>query len=259
MGVPAHGPGRGSSPLRILFRDAHILVLDKPSGMAMHRGTGHEEGTILDEARRLVTGPPRGPFPVHRLDLTTSGAVILAVTSEAAAHLSRQFEEGQVGKRYLALVKGRAHDKGQVKIPLWKRRADPGKAPRQDLRPALTRYRTLLRGRGVSLLEAVPVTGLPHQIRRHFRHIGHPIAGDDRWGDRLFNTWLAKEKGLSRCFLHCTSLSIRHPFTGEPLTFSSPLPEELEGVLLSLNLQEGTENSHDEGRKLPTHPSGKEP
>lgn len=226
------------APIRVLFGDALLVAVDKPAGMAMHPGTGHESGTVVQWARDLLGGPRWGPAPVHRLDLETSGVALLALRPDAAQALGRQFEAGEVQKAYVALVKGRTHDRGTIRVPLIQRRADPRRGPRQERREALTRYRTLARGRGVSLVLAEPATGITHQIRRHFAHIGHPLAGDERWGDRRFDTWLRTEHGLTRIFLHCARLGFRHPATGRPEVLRAPLPAELLAALESLGIAE---------------------
>lgn len=229
-------PASPRDPIRVLFSDAMLLAVDKPAGMAMHPGTGHESGTLIEWAATLLGNPRWGPAPVHRLDIETSGVAVLAVRPDAAEAVGRQFEAGEVAKAYVTLVKGHTHERGTIQLPLIRRRADVRWGPRKDRRDAVTRYRTLARARGVSVVLAEPETGITHQIRRHFAHIGHPVAGDARWGDRRFNTWLRAEHGLGRMFLHSAWLRFRHPATSRPLLLRAPLPASLSGVLVSLGV-----------------------
>lgn len=220
---------------RIIYEDARILVLDKPAGLAVHGGSGVSLGCI--EALRLLRPESKDLELAHRLDRDTSGCLLLAKRRSALRVLHELLREGQVDKRYLTLVKGRWPE-GETKIdaPLVTHRVggearvkvdESGKEARSTFR-LLDRY-----GKTASLLEVSLDTGRTHQIRVHALHAGHPVAGDERYGDRDFAEYL-KSFGLKRMFLHAHSLSFDWPDTGEPFSASAPLPDDLKAVLTAL-------------------------
>jgi 23S rRNA pseudouridine955/2504/2580 synthase len=220
---------------RIIYEDARILVLDKPAGLAVHGGSGVSLGCI--EALRLLKPECKDLELAHRLDRDTSGCLLLAKRRSALRVLHELLREGQVDKRYLTLVKGRWPE-GETKIaaPLVTHRVggearvkvdESGKEARSAFR-LIDRY-----GRTASLLEVSIDTGRTHQIRVHALHAGHPVAGDERYGDRDFDEYL-KSFGLKRMFLHAHSLSFDWPDTGEPFSASAPLPDDLKAVLTAL-------------------------
>jgi 23S rRNA pseudouridine955/2504/2580 synthase len=220
---------------RIIHEDARILVLDKPAGLAVHGGSGVSLGVI--EALRLLKPECKDLELAHRLDRDTSGCLLLAKRRSALRVLHELLREGQVDKRYLTLVKGRWPE-GETKIdaPLVTHRVggearvkvdESGKEARSTFR-LLERY-----GKTASLLEVSIDTGRTHQIRAHALHAGHPVAGDERYGDRDFDEYL-KSFGLKRMFLHAHSLSFDWPETGEPFSASAPLPDDLKAVLTAL-------------------------
>jgi 23S rRNA pseudouridine955/2504/2580 synthase len=220
---------------RIIHEDARILVLDKPAGLAVHGGSGVSLGVI--EALRLLKPECKDLELAHRLDRDTSGCLLLAKRRSALRVLHELLREGQVDKRYLTLVKGRWPE-GETKIdaPLVTHRVggearvkvdESGKEARSTFR-LLDRY-----GKTASLLEVSIDTGRTHQIRVHALHAGHPVAGDERYGDRDFDEYL-KSFGLKRMFLHAHSLSFDWPETGEPFSASAPLPDDLKAVLTAL-------------------------
>lgn len=220
---------------RIVFEDARLLVLDKPAGLAVHGGSGVSLGCI--EALRALRPELPELELVHRLDRATSGCLLVAKRRSALRQLHALLREGRVEKRYLTLVQGRwpAHV-GEVEAPLLTKRPASearvkvdaaGKAAKSSFRVLETYART------ATLLEVAIATGRTHQIRVHTSHLGHPIAGDDRYGDEAFNAALAK-LGLHRMFLHAHSVQLAWPETGEPLAVSVPLPAELAKVLTAL-------------------------
>jgi 23S rRNA pseudouridine955/2504/2580 synthase len=220
---------------RIIHEDARVLVLDKPAGLAVHGGSGVSLGVI--EALRLLKPECKDLELAHRLDRDTSGCLLLAKRRSALRVLHELLREGQVDKRYLTLVKGRWPE-GETKIdaPLVTHRVggearvkvdEAGKEARSTFR-LLERY-----GKTASLLEVSIDTGRTHQIRVHALHAGHPVAGDERYGDRDFDEYL-KSFGLKRMFLHAHSLSFDWPETGEPFSASAPLPDDLKAVLTAL-------------------------
>ena len=169
--------------------------------------------------------------PLHRLDRGTSGVIVFTHTAEATARLQRSFD-GAVEKTYLALVRGTPPDDGTIDHPIPRREDGPRV-------PALTRFRTRFRVpdgpaldlppdiRRVSLVEARPRTGRLHQVRRHLKHIHHPLIGDANYGKGPLNRAFAESIGLRRLALHALSLRLPHPQTGELLLFTAPLPEDL--------------------------------
>ena len=239
--------------LEILFEDDFLVAVLKPSGVATHQGEGHEQDNLLTRLRAQLRARGEADTeqiaPVHRLDRGTSGIVVFGRAPVVVKAFHDALEKGQVRRRYLALVQGVAHRKGTIRVPLSRHEARGRRAPRGraakappgkvaadagDMQEAETRYRRLLYTRAATLLRVSPRTGRPHQIRRHLKGIGHPIAGDDRWGDVGFNRWIAGQHGLDRLFLHATSLTFPHPISGAPVTLECPLPKDLQAVLDSL-------------------------
>jgi 23S rRNA pseudouridine955/2504/2580 synthase len=220
---------------RIVFEDARMLVLDKPAGLAVHGGSGVSLGAI--EALRSLRPQLTDLELAHRLDRATSGCLLVAKRRSALRQLHELLREGRVEKRYLTLVRGcwPAHV-DEVEAPLLTKRPASearvkvdaaGKAARSSFRVLETYART------ASLLEVTIATGRTHQIRVHTSHLGHPVAGDERYGDEAFDASLAK-LGLRRMFLHAHSVSFEWPDTGEEFAVSVPLPEELAEVLTAL-------------------------
>lgn len=211
----------------IVYQDAHLVIVDKPAGMVVHPGTGHHGSDLLATMSSLPL--QLGPLaPLHRLDRDTSGLVALGRTPECARNFAQLLQSGLVSKEYLALAQGVSHRKGKISVPLAHRDSF---GPRPVMQEAETRYHRLLFTRAASLLRVNPVTGRPHQIRRHLRSIGHPVAGDHRWGDPGFNRWITHHYGLDHLFLHAHRLEFPHPVTGEPISVQQPLPEVLVQVL----------------------------
>ena len=216
--------------LPVLFEDDHILAVDKPAGLAVHGGSGIAHGAI----ERLRASRPQAKFLelAHRLDRETSGVLLLAKKRSALVALHEDLRERAMDKRYLAAVAGRVRDdKRRVKVALRKYSTGEGErrvaVDDEGGQEAETIFRRLARSDEFSLLEAQLLTGRTHQIRVHLAHIGHPILGDEKYGDFALNKALRK-RGLKRMFLHAAELSFDHPATGERLTVRSPLPAELE-------------------------------
>ena len=219
----------------VLYEDREILVLNKPSGLAVHKGSGLEYGVI--EALRALR--PEEPFLelAHRLDRETSGCLALARTPGALRQIQEAFRAGQVEKRYLALVRGHwNHGPREVNQPLRRNVLRGGERMvevLEDGKPALTRFRPVSLHKPASLLEACIATGRTHQIRVHAAHVGHPLAGDEKYGDAAFNRLMADQYGLRRLFLHAHSLNL--PLGGREIAVSAPLDAELKAVLDQLN------------------------
>jgi len=221
--------------LPVLYRDDALVVVDKPSGMIVHRGWAQDEVTALSVLRGMLG---HWVYPVHRLDRGTSGVLIFACTPEVAGRLGTAFADDAVSKRYLALVRGHAPEQVLIDHAIAK---EPGK-PKQ---PSQTRVARLFSApltdeltgisRNYSWLEAWPLTGRAHQVRRHLKHINHPIIGDVRYGKSEHNRLFRRRFGLERMALHAERVSFVHPVHGTPLEVSAPVPVELARVLAALS------------------------
>ncbi|MFZ5660185.1 MAG: 23S rRNA pseudouridine(955/2504/2580) synthase RluC [Pseudomonadota bacterium] len=234
--APAGGPGR--APVRrdledaILYEDPALLVINKPAGLAVHGGSGLSYGLI----ESLRAARPEAPFLelVHRLDRDTSGCLIVAKKRSALRSLHEQLRLGQMDKHYLVLVRGAWRGGArQVSTPLRKSVLRSGERMVQvdaSGKEAATRFVPLRAFPQASLLRAELDTGRTHQIRVHLQSIGHPVAGDDKYGDPDFNQRMAS-LGLKRLFLHAAHLNFMHPVKGERLLIDAGLPAELEKVL----------------------------
>jgi len=248
--VPAGGSVKGARSVKYTFRvlheDEHVLVVDKPAGLAAHPGSGIEGATLVDEVRAYLRVPddlPPGEFrpsPAHRLDRDTSGIVLTAKTRKAMVRLGELFTEGdEIRKAYLALAKGKMpRPTGVIELPLSEHEQTSRSRDRRgvNFQDAVTRWQVTSSNHDASFLSVRIETGRTHQIRRHLQAMGHPVAGDRRYGDFPFNKEARSRWGLRRMFLHAWKLEIPHPVTGEPLRLESPLPPELVEVLGRANL-----------------------
>ena len=214
-----------------------FAAFDKPSGMAVHRGWAADDAPLALTVARDRLGRP--VFPVHRLDRATSGVLVFALTSADAAALQRAFVAGRVEKRYLALVRGRPPESGLVDHPVPRSKELDG--PEHRL-PAITDYATLGSaeapglGRMFSLVLCRPRTGRQHQIRRHMKHLGHPLVGDTNYGKGDINRWFRAEYALSRLALHAAELSFPDPRTDAIVALEAALPADFSGALEKLGL-----------------------
>ncbi len=206
--------------LTVLHRDRDLLVVDKPSGLLSV--PGRQPGwrdSALSRARR-----DHDPvYDVHRLDMDTSGVLVLALRRKAEAALKAQFEARTVAKRYLARVAGQPAEHGEIDLPLTR---VGGLPPRNVVdhdrgKPARTRWRVLRRDADSAVLELEPLTGRSHQLRVHLAAIGHPILGDRLYAPPELVT------AAPRLMLHAWSLALDHPYRGERLCFEAPVPEGL--------------------------------
>jgi 23S rRNA pseudouridine1911/1915/1917 synthase len=227
-------------PLPILYDDEDIVVVDKPAGMVVHPGAGHGRGTLVNALLHHIKdlsgiGGEIRPGIVHRLDKGTSGVMVIAKGDAAHQELARQFHDREVEKEYMALVWGLVQQRKRIDLPIGR---DP--VHRQKIstrarraRTAVTRVTWARHIPGVSLLRVVIATGRTHQIRVHLSAIGHPIVGDGLYGGvrKHMPHRLRPLLRLERPFLHAERLSFTHPRTGERLTFTAPLPSDLESVL----------------------------
>ncbi|ARD19607.1 23S rRNA pseudouridine(955/2504/2580) synthase RluC [Edwardsiella piscicida] len=216
----------------ILYEDDYLLVLNKPSGTAVHGGSGLSFGVI--EGLRALRPEARFLELVHRLDRETSGVLLVAKKRSALRSLHEQLREKGMQKDYLALVRGQwqSHCK-VVQAPLLKNTLQSGERVvrvNAEGKPSETRFKVEERFANATLVKASPVTGRTHQIRVHTLHAGHPLAFDDRYGDRDFDRELA-DTGLNRLFLHAAALRFVHPHSGETLRVEAPLDAALRHCL----------------------------
>jgi len=233
--------------LRILYQDEHLVAVHKPGGLLVHpspldpRASASAMKLLRDQLGRWV-------YPVHRIDRPTSGVLLFALDSETARRLGAAFEQRQVGKRYLGVVRGWPEPAGLIDHPLREqldRIADALADPDKAAQPAQTRFRRLATaelpisdGRHPSsryaLMELVPETGRKHQLRRHLKHLGHPVIGDTTWGKSLHNRLFQREFGSERLLLHCAGLEFSHPWDGGVVRVEDPLPDDFARVIAAL-------------------------
>lgn len=223
----------GHDRLAVLYRDAHFVAVHKPAGMPVHRtGLSPVREVVLQRLRDQLH---RRVYPVHRLDHATSGVLLLALSAEAARRFGELVGDGAVSKLYWAVVRGFTATAGEIDHPL----VDLDSGVR---RPALTRYRSLARvelplpvGRYAtarySLVETQPVTGRQHQIRRHLKHISHPVIGDTTYGKGEHNRVFRELAGLQRLWLLARRLRFVHPFEGTPVDVEAEPEEEWRALL----------------------------
>ncbi len=216
--------------LPILWHDEHLVAIHKPAGWLVHR-TGLDAGETRFVVQTLRDQLGQRVHPVHRLDKGTCGVLLLALHPEAARRLGQAFEQQQIRKRYLAMVRGWAPAQADVHHALRPDDAPPDTA----VQAAHTRLTCLARAElplasdprfastRASLVLAEPTTGRRHQIRRHLKHIAHPIIGDATHGKGPLNRWWAGQLGLQRLWLHAWQLDLPHPWTGKPLQLRSGL------------------------------------
>jgi 23S rRNA pseudouridine1911/1915/1917 synthase len=243
VAAPALEPD-ASVDVSVVYVDVQLIVVDKPAGMVVHPGSGNRSGTLVQGllARFPDLAVPAWPDAmrpgvVHRLDKGTSGLLVVARTAEALVSLAGQLKARTVERRYLALVWGVVEaDAGVVDAPLGRSVQDPMRmAVRADGRRAVTRYEVVHRYHhpsAATLLGCRLETGRTHQIRVHLAAIGHPVAGDDRYRGGGVR---AGGLQLGRPFLHAERLAFDHPATGERLSFTSPLPDDLARALDGLS------------------------
>jgi 23S rRNA pseudouridine955/2504/2580 synthase len=223
-------PGR---EFPLLLEDDALMAIDKPAGVAVHGGSGVSFGVI--EQLRQARPQAKLLELVHRLDRETSGILLVAKKRSALKHVQDQFRERETGKTYLALVQGSWPDKLKVidsslhkyLLPDGERRVRVTTNDDPDGMRSITLVKVAQRLEGCTLLEVTIKTGRTHQIRVHLASQGHPIAGDDKYGDFEWNKALTKQ-GLKRMFLHAWRLEFTHPATGKRVALKSPLPSELQ-------------------------------
>jgi 23S rRNA pseudouridine1911/1915/1917 synthase len=236
----AASPTAEAIPLDLLYQDGDLIVVNKPAGMVVHPGAGHEGGTLVNALLHHVTdlsgvGGELRPGIVHRLDKGTSGVMVVAKHDAAHRELARQFHDREVEKQYIALVWGTVQQRKRIDLPIGR---DPVHREKistraRRARSAVTRVTWARHIHGLSLLRIAIQTGRTHQIRVHLNAIGHPIVGDALYGGahRRVPHHLRAVQRLTRPFLHAERLAFAHPTTGERLEFTAPLPQDLRGAL----------------------------
>jgi len=232
-------PGRSLQRLlseSILFQDETLMVLNKPAGVSVHAGTGAAVGII--EALRHIAGPDSYRELVHRLDKETSGCLLIACHGKSLKTLQDAFRQQQVKKAYLAITHGHWPDHcRQVDVPLLRRSSNNDEAIVKvdaEGKPALTRFERLGVGEQVSLVLASPVTGRTHQIRVHCQYAGHPLVGDSRYTSDVYGASLSQVRQLQ---LHAAGLGFAHPVSGQWMSFTAPLRQEMQDLATAQVLQ----------------------
>ncbi len=233
--------------LEVLYRDEHLIAIHKPAGLLVHRTQldRHETRFAVQILRDQIG---QRVHPVHRLDRGTSGVLIFALNREVSRLLSAQFENQHIDKTYLAVVRGHPDEAGCIDHSLTRQYDDyEFRLPNTlgDAQKAVTHYRRLATvevpyavdrypNSRYALLELKPETGRRHQLRRHMKHIAHPIIGDATYGKGRHNRLFQDVFGCHRLLLACLEMTIAHPVSGEPLTLAAPLAKDFAAVLEKL-------------------------
>ncbi|MBX2819133.1 MAG: tRNA pseudouridine(65) synthase TruC [Rhodothermaceae bacterium] len=235
--------------LHILFQDDHYVAIHKPAGLLVHRSSIdiRERQFALQKVRDQIE---QKVYPIHRLDKPTSGVLLFGLSSEAAKAASTLFEQQAIQKTYLALVRGYTEESGEIDHPIsWipetkkEKKASIQKEPQSalthfslvsktELPFPVGRYETCR----YSLVSLTPKTGRKHQLRRHMKHISHPIVGDTRHGDWRHNRFVESQFGCHRMLLHASELQFTHPFTDEAVRIHAPLDEEFSSTIAAMEL-----------------------
>ncbi len=233
-------PAAEDIPLTVLYEDDDLLVLDKPAGLVVHPAPGHTGGTLVNALLHhmpdlIGIGGERRPGIVHRLDRGTSGVMVVAKNDLAHEALSRQFHDRTVEKDYIALVWGVVQAGRRIDLPIGRDPVHRKKmsARARRARTAVTRIVRARSFKGVSLVRVAIHSGRTHQIRVHLSAIGHPVIGDSLYGGvrRRMPGDLRALARLDRPFLHAERLAFRHPRDERPMTFTAPLPPDLQAAL----------------------------
>lgn len=250
---PANDATPVSEGLPVLYQDAWLVAVHKPSGMLVHRSAlDPRETRVVVQLLRDQLGA--WVHPVHRLDKGTSGVLLLALDRDTAGLAGKAFESGLVDKRYVAIVRGHPAEAGVIDYPLQRRPDDAEWVPAgyvAPTQPAVTRFKRLATVElpvqvdryptsRYAMVALEPITGRRHQLRRHLKHIAHPIIGDATYGKGVHNRMFQSRFGSSRLLLACTGLRLHHPVTGEPLSLSAPVGEDFAAVVDALGWQPPT-------------------
>ena len=228
----AAAPQAQRMPLKIVFEDDALIVIDKPAGLVVHPGAGQPDRTLMNALLAhapALAGVPRAGI-VHRLDKDTTGLLVVAKTVEAQTSLVKQLADRTMGRTYVAVVQGDPQASGTIDAPVGRDvRTRTRMAVSHRGKPARTSYKVLERFGRAALVECRLETGRTHQIRVHFQHIRHPLIGDT-----VYRRGTRRGVDFPRQALHAAELTLRHPTSGETMTWKSPLPRDLRGLLETL-------------------------
>ncbi len=250
MDPPASPP-----PVEVLYSDDEIIIIDKPASMLTHTHSMDRESPTVTEALAPRFG--ESVYTVHRLDRMTTGAMVLARTRPSAGELSRQFRDREVGKTYLAIVRGHLDASGTIETPI-------ARTSDSTVLAAHTNYTTLSLGRVAepigryeegwfSLVRLSLLTGRSHQARRHLHRIDHPIVGDNKHGDKTYNRWAAVRMGTRHLYLRAIELTFRHPVSATQIEVRLGIPDlwmrflEAAGMRIPVHLRREPTISHADG------------
>jgi len=221
--------------LEVIYEDEAILAVNKPGGMLVHRGWGDSEVVLVDLVRDYIEGDT--VYTIHRLDRATSGVVLFGQDRESARALNALFDERVILKRYLTLVRGITPERGYIDYPVPK---EPRGKERVEAQSSFRRIFAAndTEPRETSLVEIAPHTGRVHQIRRHLRHLNHPLIGDSTYGRGQINRAMKERYALPRMALHAYRVSFLHPFREEPVEIVAPLAQDLAATFLAMGIPE---------------------
>ena len=231
-------------PIQIHYQDEDLAVIDKPAGLVVHPGSGTGNQTLVHALLfhfGNLGGAAERPGIVHRIDKKTSGLLVVAKNDRTHVRLSAAFQAREVEKKYIALVHGKLRkSSGEIDMNIARHSSirtrmavQRGKGHVKG-RPAQTSYRVIEEFKSFTLLEVQIKTGRTHQIRVHLSALGHPVVGDDVYGEASYKQFVKKHGPLGRYVLHSTELKFTHPTTGKALAFHSPLPADLLDLLTRL-------------------------
>jgi len=238
--IPEHNPQLEQKEIKtlpIVYQDEHLVAINKPSGLVVHRGWAKDAMPAMQMLRDQLG---RFVYPIHRLDRGSSGLLLFSFSGEVARDTQKQFADNSIHKKYLALCRGHKLEKLTIDYPLAKNADSPKRKAQTDIEllGQFERY---------GLYLASPHQGRLHQIRRHLKHLSHPLIGDTRYGhgehDRIFR----QRFDFNRLALHCAQMSLLHPRSGEPLVLAAPLGEDLRNLLAKLKLLEQAEAAMGKG------------
>ena len=236
--------------LEIIYQDEHYVAINKPAGVLVHRSKIDPRASKI-ALQMLRDQVGQHVYPVHRLDKPTSGVLLFGLTKTAAQRMTVAFQERRVAKSYLAVVRGYVEEQAEIDYPLkvvFDKKTDGIKSKNKDPQPAITTYQRLSRielpfpvGRyettRYSLISLHPGTGRKHQLRRHMKHIFHPILGDRKYGDWRHNAFLEEQFGCRKLLLHARSLEFEHPFLGEPVKLEAALDASFRRIVEELGFK----------------------
>ena len=240
--------------LEILYRDEHLIAIDKPAGLLVHRSEidRHETRFAVQLLRDQIG---RRVQPVHRLDKGTSGVLLFAFDTDTTRRLGQAFENNEIGKSYRAVVRGWPPPSGRIDHPLKRETDEAGTAGQvPTIQQAVTDYRCLATielphavepysSSRYALMALTPLTGRRHQLRRHLKHIAHPIIGDATHGKGIHNRFFQQAFGCHRLLLACTELDFRHPVHGAPVLIRAPLSGEFVALVERFGWSEALERA----------------